>query len=116
MTATRTQSREQPKVSASLPAGSGSENGSGLCHLRVARRTDGDITPPKTSKGCVRSALGAANSNGPSQMSSFRLSYCPREGATLETEREVLASVYRYILDHAKEEGAARAPDDTKQG
>jgi hypothetical protein len=45
-------------------------------------------------------------------MSSSRIIYTPRLGATPEQEVMALAMVYRYILDAANKKAAAHAPDN----
>jgi hypothetical protein len=50
-------------------------------------------------------------------MSAPRISYSPRPDATVETEEQVLAAVYRFILDcHAKKKaGGISTGDDARK-
>jgi hypothetical protein len=69
------------------------------CLWRGEIRTGGAITHWKISSGCAASVSASVSAILRRAMDSPRLTYTPRPDATPEVELNVLANLYRFILD-----------------
>jgi hypothetical protein len=96
----------------SQPPGCDSANGSGRCLWPVVLLTAGATTHQKISSGCAASVLANESDALRGVMNSPRITYVQRPDATPEAELNVLANVYRFILEcHGKKMAAEPAPE-----
>ncbi len=80
----------------------------GLCLVRAVIRAGGATTHLRILSGSDASELVSASGASRGAMDSPRITYTSRPDATPEAELNVLANVYRFILDcHARKKRAA---------